>query len=1142
MDHPTLVDEQQRLLFDYLRSVTTYIRIQREAQSEFKQEIAAADDTLIKSNKQADTLWSSIQTTHQDAKALLERGGWQSVLTSVKALPPSSQDKSQRSGEMSHCAEEAEQALTKLRTHLVQGPRYDETIRQPSMHPLIGLLVGAIAFFCSLPFANPGVAFLVGIILGGIVGSVLYLVKAFPLRYGVRMHYHTIAQSAIRAQHWHKLWLEGNKEQHERQVAQYQAKYQQQIGTSTGTFDQQMAWLIPHITDLNTTAKSLSPSWTKPGWAEWVPASPQTFPSVVQLGELAVGEGKYTITSPALFPLPGQRSLIFNANGPAKAIATQAIQSVLLRLLATIPPGKLRFTFLDPLGLGQNVAPFMHLADDDEKLITSRAWTEPQYIELRLADLTEQMETVIQKYLRNQYQNIEEYNQQAGEVEEPYRVLVALDFPTNFSETAARRLLSIAANGPRCGVYTVILIDTTQAPLYGFNQADLESTGIVIAWNGQRFVYQDRARGKETLEYPVQLDTAPANALFERIVKTVGQQAKAANKVKVPFAKMIRIFDNQLTSRPADYPGITRPINPEAPATWWVGETSQALIAPLGRAGANKVQSLSLSKDMASHTLVVGKTRSGKSTMLHTLITSIALTYDPSEIELYLIDFREGVEFKVYADAHLPHARVIAIESEREFGLSVLQRLNEEIKRRGELFNKAQGQSGIKIANLPEYRQKTGHVLPRILLIVDEFQKFFVEDDALASQAVQILDNLARQGIGFGIHLLLCSQTLPLSGVNLLRSTISQMGVRIALQCDEGDSRLILADDNHEARFLNRSGEAIYNDQNGRIEGNTRFQVAWLEDDERKRYLEAVTAKARQASFQAQEQIVFEGNLAAQIESKRRLFWSFIGETRNTPAAAWLGEPIAIKNPLVTTVQFRPQSGANLLMVGQQEREALGMFITIFTSLLAQTPPQAAEFHLIHFTPFDAPHAGLLDHLGHLFPRVRITRRRDLPVLINQIATQVDQRIETEEQGLPSIYLGIFGLQRARDLRQEEDFSFSGSEESAPNPAKQFSHILREGPDLKVHTIAWCDTLNNLNRTLERRAVREFGMRVVFQMSAEDSTSLIDVPLASKLGIHRGLLSNEDEGRIEKFRPFDIPSEQWLADVSARLSQKNDSR
>jgi S-DNA-T family DNA segregation ATPase FtsK/SpoIIIE len=1132
----TLIDEQQSLLSDYTRSVSTYIQIQKAAETQLKQEIAALDGAFVKTNQQADTLRSKIEKTHEDAIELLKKGDWQRVMTRVKPLPPSAQTRSQPSSEMSQCAEMAEKALDALRNRLVRDSRYPQSIRKSSAiwYPSIGLLVGVIAFFICLLFTNPGVAFLVGMILGSIVGGTWYLGDS--LRYDVSRHYQTIAQSAISGEYWHRLWLKRTKEQHEQQVTQCKAKYQPKFENSTKTFNQQMAWLAPRITDLNTKAKGLSPDWAASDWNAWIPTSSQTFPTVVQIGNLAVGEEQYTITSPALFPFPGQQSLIFKADGSAKAITTQAIQSILLRLLATIPPGKLRFTFLDPLGLGQNVAPFMHLYDDDEKLITSKAWTEPQHIEQRLADLTEQMETVIQKYLRNQYQNIEEYNQQAGEVEEPYRVLVVFDFPTNFSEVAARRLLSIAANGPRCGVYTVILIDTAQPPLYGFNQADLERIGIVITWNGQHFVYHDKTGGNERLEYLVQLDTPPSNALFERIVKTVGLQAKTASKIEVPFAKMIRIFDSQLTSRPVDYPGITKPISPEDPATWWVGETSHALLAPLGRAGANKVQSLRLSKDMASHTLVVGKTRSGKSTMLHTLITCIALFYDPREIELYLIDFREGVEFKIYADTHLPHARVIAIESEREFGLSVLQRLNEEIKRRGELFNNAQGQSEIKIANLPEYRQKTGQVLPRILLIVDEFQKFFVEDDALASQAGQILDNLARQGIGFGIHLLLSSQTL--SGVNLPRSAINQMGVRIALQCNEGDSRLILADDNHEARFLNRPGEAIYNDQNGRIEGNTRFQVAWLSENEHKRYLEAATAKARQAGFHSQEQVVFEGNQAAEIENKSPLFWSFIGAAKQTSAIAWLGEPIAIKNPPITTVQFRQQSGTNLLMVGQQEQEALGMFITIFTSLLAQTPPQAAEFHIIHFTPLDAPHAEQLDHLGSLFPRIRITRRRDLPNLINQIATEVDRRIETEGQGLPSIYLGIFGLQRARDLRQEEDLSYYNNVESAPNPAKQFSQILREGPDLKVHTIAWCDTLNNLNRTLERRAMREFGMRAIFQMSADDSSSLIDVPLASKLGMHRALLYNEDEGRIEKFRPFDIPKEPWLAAVSARLLNK----
>ena len=47
------------------------------------------------------------------------------------------------------------------------------------------------------------------------------------------------------------------------------------------------------------------------------------------------------------------------------------------RLLTCLPPGRVRFTIIDPVGLGQNFAGFMHLADYDEALVGGRIWTEP---------------------------------------------------------------------------------------------------------------------------------------------------------------------------------------------------------------------------------------------------------------------------------------------------------------------------------------------------------------------------------------------------------------------------------------------------------------------------------------------------------------------------------------------------------------------------------------------------------------------------------------------------------------------------------------------------------------------------------------------------------------------------------------------
>src|SRR4029077_8273633 len=130
----------------------------------------------------------------------------------------------------------------------------------------------------------------------------------------------------------------------------------------------------------------------------------------------------------------------------------------------------------------------------------------------------------------------------------------------------------------------------------------------------------------------------------------------------------------------------------------------------------------------AQHALVAGKTGSGKSTLLHALITNLALNYSPEEAELYLVDFKKGVEFQGYAAHRLPHARVVAIESEREFGLSVLQRLDGVLKDRGDKFR------AVGANDLAGYREAiamkgTSTILPRIVLIVDEFQEFFVEDD-----------------------------------------------------------------------------------------------------------------------------------------------------------------------------------------------------------------------------------------------------------------------------------------------------------------------------------------------------------------------------------------------------------------------------
>ncbi len=94
-----------------------------------------------------------------------------------------------------------------------------------------------------------------------------------------------------------------------------------------------------------------------------------------------------------------------------------------------------------------------------------------------------------------------------------------------------------------------------------------------------------------------------------------------------------------------------------APDQLWSLNSREEICIPLGRTGATRLQSLRLGRGVAQHMLIAGKTGSGKSTLLHVLVTNLALWYAPDQVELYLIDFKQGVEFKTYVTHDLPHAR-----------------------------------------------------------------------------------------------------------------------------------------------------------------------------------------------------------------------------------------------------------------------------------------------------------------------------------------------------------------------------------------------------------------------------------------------------------------------------------------------------
>jgi len=211
-------------------------------------------------------------------------------------------------------------------------------------------------------------------------------------------------------------------------------------------------------------------------------------------------------------------------------------------------------------------------------------------------------------------------------------------------------------------------------------------------------------------------------------------------------------------------------------------------------------------------------------------------------------------------------------------------------------------------------------------------------------------------------------------------------------------------------------------------------------------------------------------------------------------------------------------------------------------SLAAQlaTVDSGPRFYILDGRPADANRRDLFKKLKNVVPHpVHVGGWRDAAKIVGELAEEMERRLKIPESETTPLFLIVFGLQRFRDLRRsEDDFGYSRGDDEKANPSQQFASLLHEGSALGIHTLVWCDTYNNLQRALDRQSLREFDMRVLFQMGVADSSNLIDSPLAAKLGLHRALFYSEEQGRLEKFRPYGAPADAWLDSVRQQLQAR----
>ncbi|AHN38451.1 FtsK/SpoIIIE domain-containing protein [Helicobacter pylori] len=494
----------------------------------------------------------------------------------------------------------------------------------------------------------------------------------------------------------------------------------------------------------------------------------------------------------------------------------QFLREMLMRLLSSAPLVQLEVILVDALSLGGIFNLARRLLDKDNDFICQqRILTESEEIKEALKHLYEYLKVNLQQKLAG-YKDFAHYNENK-EDQLPLKALF-LSGVDALSSDALYYLEKIMRFGSKNGVLSFVNLESEK------NNQSAEDLKRYAEF------FKDRT-GFERLKY-----------LNVEVINDHGIQSKHMQD----FATKIKAYYEQKKQVKRELKDLQREKD------FWTQSSQSEVSVPVGWDINHKEVCFEIG-EAQNHTLICGRSGSGKSNFLHVLIQNLAFYYAPNEVQLFLLDYKEGVEFNAYAkDAILEHARLVSVASSVGFGVSFLSWLCKEMQERANLFK----QSGAK--DLSDYR-KHGE-MTRLIVVIDEFQVLFSDSDTKEKERVEAyLTTLLKKGRSYGVHLILATQTMR--GADINKSLMAQIANRIALAMDAEDSDSILSDD--VACELVRP-EGIFNNNGGHKKDHTKMSIPKAPDDF-KPFIKRIHKEFNQRNLAPIEHKIYNGETALEM-------------------------------------------------------------------------------------------------------------------------------------------------------------------------------------------------------------------------------------------------------------------------------------
>ncbi|WP_026316685.1 FtsK/SpoIIIE domain-containing protein [Actinokineospora enzanensis] len=766
--------------------------------------------------------------------------------------------------------------------------------------------------------------------------------------------------------------------------------------------DSYAEWRAAGLDPVRALVANETPGPSGRPWSEWlgrVGTDPGvSSPRLWRVGTARVEEADPGDEFPLAVPLLDHANLRLNSVPESRPAVESIVETLLLRLLSTFTPGLLRVHLWD---IGHLINPLPNLqAFSDNGLMAVHDATR---LDSLLAALALHIRKVHAKLRREGVATLREGSRLAGHRLEPWRVAVLFGNGERLDDELWRELNRVARTGPEAGVH-LILVDmpvSASGPMEtitftGAETATASVTGVGIE---------------------VRPDPPLPAARVSRAAGMVGTEAKAMRGRERSFTDLL-------------------------PARLGTGSSRDELRTVIGFDEGDPID-LVLG-DATPHALVAGPSGSGKTNFLYALLGGLAARYPPSELELYLLDFKEGVSFAGLTpgrkdESWLPQARLVGVNvnTDREFGLALLRFLARELARRAEA---AKRQEVTKLAELREAEPDVPW--PRIVAVIDEFQALFNARDQITQQAASLLEDVARRGRSQGIHLVLASQDI--AGIEAFwgkPAVYDQCTLRIAMP----KAKRVLTDNNFAPLDLPR-WHAVVNHESGVPHGN---EIAHVPDASSRGTFDVLQRELYERLRPTVQPRLFDGGRRPELAG---------AAAYRAGQGPLLGQVIAVADS-AATFRVAPVPGRNLAVLGTAQEDALSVMDSAALSLGRLVRPGEVEFSL--WCPVQT-----------LEPHVKT---------VADALTRIGHRVDTE-----------FTAEKVQ-LTEGPRFVFFYAVDAAGLDSAgvdRLRALLKHGPAQHVHTFGWWRGVSRLKETLGFGGADDVGAWVALDVQGAELNTL----------------------------------------------------